>query len=204
MRDQNWWYTNGPLEFLLGSKCNPDVNVADSKEIRPIHLAATLSERRVRRMLNEGADSKALTIEGQSAVSEGQSKMIDRLDEEGRTALHYACRSGRIESVKILLDIDADPNATDHKGRTPLDACAEFPEEDYRWRLEPTEGTRTRFMDEAYVTLGDQHRPKEKDYSHDMSEHDTVRMGQIIRLLLAHGADISTNAPKSQSFPYNS
>ena len=168
-------------------------------------------------MLNERADSKALTIEGQSAlhiayrtrqsstvglltelyVSEGQSKMIDRLDEEGRTALHYACRSRRIENVKILLDIGADPNATDHKGRTPLDACAKFPEEDFRWRLEPTEGTRTRFMDEAYVTLGDQHRPKEKDYSHDMSEHDTVGIGQIIRLLLAHGADISTIVPKS-------
>ena len=48
MRDQNSWYTNGRLEFLLGSNGNPDVNVADNKEIRPIHLAATLSEHRVR------------------------------------------------------------------------------------------------------------------------------------------------------------
>ena len=107
--------------------------------------------------------------------------------------------------MKILLDIGADPNATEHKGRTPLDAaCAEFPEEDFRWRLEPTEGTRTRFTDEAYMTLGDQHRPKEKDYLHDMSEHDIIRVSYIIRLLLAHGADISTIVPKSQSFPYNS
>ena len=35
MIDQYWWYMNGPLEFLLGSKCNPDVNLADNKEIRP-------------------------------------------------------------------------------------------------------------------------------------------------------------------------
>ena len=153
-------------------------------------------KRSVLRMLNERADSKALTIEGQSVlhiacrtrqsntvglltelcVSEGQSKMIDPLDKEGRTTLYYACRSGRIESVEILLDIGADPNATDRKGRTPLDACVEFPEEDFRWRLDPTDGTRTGFMDEAYVTLGDQHRPKEKDCSHDMSEHDNIRI----------------------------
>ncbi|KAL2052934.1 hypothetical protein ABVK25_006875 [Lepraria finkii] len=149
-RDQNSWYTNGRLEFLLGSNGNPDVNVADNKEICPIHLAATtLSEHRVRRMFNEGADSKALTIGGQSAIhiacrtrqsntvglptelciSEGQSEI---LDEEGRTALHYACRSGRTESVKIFFGVGADPYVTDHKGKAPLDACAELPDEDYR------------------------------------------------------------------------
>lgn len=141
-------------------------------------------------MLNEGADSKALTIGGQSAIhiacrtrqsntvglltelctSEGQSKMIDLLDEEGRTALHYACRPGRTESVKILLGVGADPYVTDHKGKAPLDACAELPDEDYRWCLETTECARTRFMDVAYVTLSDQHRPKAKDFSHDLSE----------------------------------
>ena len=59
-------------------------------------------------------------------------------------------------------------------------------------------------MDAAYVTLSDQHRPKAKNFSHDLSEHDAVGIRHIIRLLLAHGADFSTNVPKSQSFPYNS
>ena len=66
-------------------------------------------------MLNERADSKALTIEGQSVlhiacrtrqsntvglltelcVSEAQSKMIDRLDKEGRK--HYIMPVGQEE-----------------------------------------------------------------------------------------------------------
>ena len=58
--------------------------------------------------------------------------MIDLLDEEGRTALHYACRPGSTESVKILLGVGADPYVTDHKGKAPLDACAELPNKDYR------------------------------------------------------------------------
>ena len=221
-----------PLDFLLGPKCNSDVNAADSRGVRPIHLAATLCEKRIRRLLIEGADPDVLTVEGQSLlhtasrarqsnivgllidlyVSRDLSRLIDHVDKDGRTALHYACRSGRVESVRILLNAGADPNSTDHKGMSPLDACSEFPEDDFLWNLNPIYGARTRFMDAAYITLDDLHRPKEVDYHRTdrasfsqgiFSEHDTVAVRQIVRLLLAHDSDVTSKPPKSRHDTFN-
>lgn len=61
-------YKTDPLDFLLGPKCNSDVNAADNKGVRPIHLAATLCEKRVRRLFMEGADANELTVESQSLL----------------------------------------------------------------------------------------------------------------------------------------
>ncbi|CAF9930044.1 MAG: hypothetical protein ALECFALPRED_004507 [Alectoria fallacina] len=221
-----------PLDFLLGPKCNSDVNAADSRGVRPIHLAATFCEKRVRRLLIQGADANALTVEGQSLlhiasrarqsnivgllidlyVSRDLSRLIDHVDKDGRTALHYACRSGRVESVRVLLDVGADPNSTDHNGMSPLDACSEFPEDDFLWNLNPIYGARTRFMDAAYITLDDLDRPKEVDnhrthsasFSRGISsEHDTVAIRQIVRLLLAHDSDVTSKPLKSRYDPFN-
>ena len=146
-------YPCSPLDFLLGPKCNLDVNVADMKGIRPIHLTTTFSERLTIRLLKLGADPTVITIEGQSPLmiacrtrqsnlvsllvdhhtKHGQCAFVDCIDFKGRSALHYASRSGRHETVKILLAAGANPNLKDKEGLTPLHACAEFSREDKYW-----------------------------------------------------------------------
>lgn len=41
-------------------------------------------------------------------------------DENGRTALHFACCRGYFDAVKLLLAYNADCNAVDKLGNTPL------------------------------------------------------------------------------------
>ncbi|KAL5329318.1 hypothetical protein ACEPPN_002829 [Leptodophora sp. 'Broadleaf-Isolate-01'] len=57
-------YKTDPFEFLLGPRCNADINAPDNKGIWPIHLAATLSEAQVQELLDHGADPLVLTIGG--------------------------------------------------------------------------------------------------------------------------------------------
>ena len=112
-------YPHSPLDFLLGPKCNLDVNVADTKGIRPIHLTAIFSESLTVHLLKLGAAPTVMTIEGQSPLmiacrtrqsnlvgllidhhtEHGQCALIDCIDLKERSALHYASRSGRHETV---------------------------------------------------------------------------------------------------------
>ena len=53
------------------------------------------------------------------------SKLVNKGDYDGRTALHVAAAEGNLSCIQKLLDADADPNPTDRWGHTPLfDACA--------------------------------------------------------------------------------
>lgn len=47
---------------------------------------------------------------------------VDDSDEqyEGRSPLHLACQYGDVEGVRILLERDAEPNAKDANGSTPI------------------------------------------------------------------------------------
>ena len=46
---------------------------------------------------------------------------LDARDSVGRTALHFACRSGYLEIFQVLFDIDSvDLDATTNSGVTPL------------------------------------------------------------------------------------
>jgi ankyrin repeat protein len=209
-------YKTDPYEFLLGPKCNLDVNDADYRGIRPIHLAASLSEVQFARLMEEGADPLAVTVEGQSVLQIasrarqsnivglildlykdiGRTDLIDHVDKQGKTSLHYACKSGRLESVKLLLEAGADPNYKDSKNVTPLDMCLHFKNEDYHWSHRFA-GEPEAYIDAAYVTLSDPRRPADEicyisTPGSDMSsENQTVGIRQIIRTLIDYGADIS-------------
>jgi len=76
----------GPAEFLMGPRCQCDVSAADNRNVRPIYVAATLSEHRVRQLLDKGVYPDALTNEGQSA-------------------LHIACRARQSNIVGLLTEL---------------------------------------------------------------------------------------------------
>ncbi|OTB07210.1 hypothetical protein M426DRAFT_8938 [Hypoxylon sp. CI-4A] len=52
-------------------------------------------------------------------IAEG-SQSIDEPDENGNSALHWACHGGNIPVLKLLLDAGANVNVQDYGGQTPL------------------------------------------------------------------------------------
>jgi ankyrin repeat protein len=203
------------IQSLVDGKSVPksDVDAADYRGARPLHYAATISEQHVGRLLRAGADATAVTHEGLSplhvAARSRQSnivgllvsiykqnygaRLLDLQDSQGRTALHYACRSGRPESVQILLEGGASPNIQDKAGRTPIHAVAEFPEENLLWKRISNKGERddVRWLDAAGLFLDDTRRPCELQSREFLQKHDSTRTADIVRLLAAHGADLT-------------
>ncbi|KAL3472288.1 ankyrin repeat-containing domain protein [Aspergillus californicus] len=151
----------------------------------PIHAAATVSEPVVAWLISRGASLLVRTHKGKNplhkAAAARQSNIIGLLleactdaarkeavnqaDGSGRTPLHYACRSGRPESVKLLLDAGANVNQGDMYRRTPLHACAEFDK-----RSVPKKPARYNWQEGCIK-----------------SDDDALRVTDIVRLLYRHG-----------------
>lgn len=199
------------LDLLLCGKLCPasKVNILDNLGATPIHYAASVSEYHVGRLLKAGADPTLKTDEGltplhiaargrQSNVvclllSEYQRRgilqqIINSSDDSARTALHYACRSGRPESVTSLLSAGANFSFRDRLGRTPLHALAEFEEENLLWTSSHV-GDLPKGFDAACVTLGDLGRPSKVLKFGDL---DYIRTKDIIEMLEIAGADLKT------------
>ncbi|MGE5195867.1 MAG: ankyrin repeat domain-containing protein [Anaerolineae bacterium] len=51
---------------------------------------------------------------------------LDAIDENGRTALHWACAAGLIDLVKTLIQEGADLDATDEMGQTPFHLACQY------------------------------------------------------------------------------
>ena len=62
-------------------------------------------------------------VEVQSRLNSGLS--LTEADATGRIPLHHAVRNADPEVARLLLRYGADPNATDHAGKTPLHVAAE-------------------------------------------------------------------------------
>jgi Ankyrin repeats (3 copies) len=137
-----------------------NIDAPDANGVRPLHLASMMSEYLVKELLSSGADPAGRTPEGMTplhlAARARQSNIVGILinalqttasttssslsnlnlnarDKTGRWPLHYACRSGRHETVSLLLAAGADVHAQDDQGLTVLDACAEFDDEQLLW-----------------------------------------------------------------------
>ncbi|ETS82694.1 hypothetical protein PFICI_04570 [Pestalotiopsis fici W106-1] len=145
------------LEFLanyLIAKTN-DIDAADANGIRPLHLASMMSEWMVKRLLTAGADPTSVTSEGLTAlhlaarareanivgllidelgkVPGRLQQSLDAPDQTGRSPLFHACRSGRPESVQLLLDAGSNVDLLDQDGLSPFHACAEYEQEQALW-----------------------------------------------------------------------
>ena len=135
----------------------------------------------------------------------GRNELVDQIDKLGRSALHYAVISGRFETVKLLLEAGADVNLKDIKKCAPLAMSVGVKSENLHWTQRySSQG----YIDAAYVTLNDIHRPPEEVLynsatNSDMSsEAQTVGVREIVRALIGHGADISIFQPSDQKNSY--
>ncbi|EFX01750.1 ankyrin unc44 [Grosmannia clavigera kw1407] len=136
-----------------------NIDSADANGVRPLHLASMSYPYLVKALLAAGADPAGTTFEGmiplhlaararqsnitglliavlEAASLSGNSSLSDLLnarDQTGRSPIHHACRSGRYETVCLLLAAGADVCVQDEQGWTVLDACAEFADEQLLW-----------------------------------------------------------------------
>ena len=76
-----------------------------------------------------GGNPNALGLLAEVTKQRSLNASIDIPDHNGRTALHDAVRSGVLESVQILLNASANPNARDFKGKSCLHIPSECSEE---------------------------------------------------------------------------
>ncbi|KAF5618913.1 serine threonine phosphatase 6 regulatory ankyrin repeat subunit C [Fusarium sp. NRRL 52700] len=152
------------LRWLL--KQSPDVNASDTQGLRAIHFAASTNTYTVDRLLRVGADPFVITNQGMNALhitarckrsnslglllqrmqelNPGATKVaLDKKDIFQYTPLHYASRSGIIESVKLLIEAGAEVNPTFDKLRgtccpepwfPPILQCVFFDREQRLWR----------------------------------------------------------------------
>ncbi|KAL7930665.1 ankyrin repeat-containing domain protein [Trichoderma chlorosporum] len=213
-------YEKTPIDYLLSVCKNP--SPADSDGITPLHLAATISQYHVAKLLRTGANVAAVTLEGltplqlaaracQSNIvgilldefgrdgSSNGSTLVNHRDNSGRTALHYACRSGRAEAVEFLLASGADVNIRAKDGITPLQECTNFESELEFWRGCGSATDRQHRLQAAGLKLDDQTRPflrwisqATQDKNEMPPEHLSSRLDEILDMLVAHGLDVHT------------
>ena len=204
------------LALLRRCDASLDVNAQDSDGLTSIHLSAMRCEINVARLLAAGADMSNLTKNKRTSLhlacrarrsdivrlllneTSDRELILGRVDSFGRTALHDACTSGRPESVYYLLKYGADVTVKDLKGRTPLHSCAEFVIEQKLWSLlehsddAAGHSSKDRYRpgagrphnNQPWYACAWQHMPP-------FTEHDTARVGEIITMLIAAGADIA-------------
>ncbi|KAJ1324119.1 ankyrin repeat domain-containing protein 50 [Microdochium nivale] len=156
------------------------VDVADQEGITPLHNAATFSEYMTHQLLQHGANPLKETKEGlnglhlaararqvnilgmmlEKMTASPVQEVVVTSNTHRRSPLFYAVRSGRLESVKLLLEASMTSvvhQPSEDYQNSLLEAVVEFEEELGNW---PRHSNHQKFdsRDVGSVTLGDKFR----------------------------------------------
>ncbi|GBP36279.1 BRCA1-associated RING domain protein 1 [Eumeta japonica] len=120
----------------------------------------------------------------QSVVTVKVNKNLEKKNLKGETALHVACRLGKIEKVKELLNQGANVNTKDNAGWTPLHEVVQ------NGKLELL---RLLLEHKALINVPGQ--------SNETPLHEAIRYSHedIVEELIKHGADINSRNSKGET-----
>ncbi|KAH7153273.1 ankyrin repeat-containing domain protein [Dactylonectria macrodidyma] len=184
-----------------------NANAADYQGLTPLHYAASTSDYAMSILLRQGADPFLISREGMNALHIAarcrQSNILGRVlfkmkelspqkateavnqrNKAEYTPLHYACRSGRPESVALLIEAGAEIEPSYRKSRvlvgepwfSPIFQCAFFAQEQRLWEGNSGGG----------LTINDKSRPTE-DIPFRLNH---TRCEETIRMLLKAGVNL--------------
>ncbi|KAJ2944200.1 hypothetical protein O0L34_g18178 [Tuta absoluta] len=132
-------------------------------------------------------DNKSMNDVNISLLSNASSKInkvAEKRNNKGETALHVACRLGKVDKVIELLNQGANPNTKDNAGWTPLHEVVQNGKLDLVTLLL------------QYNTLVNVPGP-----SNETPLHEAIRFGhkKIVEELVKHGADIKARNCKGET-----
>lgn len=206
--------------FLSGESilCS-NIDARDNAGGTPIHYAALTCETNVKLLLDASANPEVLTCEGLSplhiAARARQPNTLGLLLNEYKkrgvldhyvrlkhtawpnwTALHYACSSGRPESVRYLIEAGADLNALDIRGLSPAHVVAEFEKHDHygRGQMTRAQSRFSKYGDSIGVRLGDH---PGYGRSANFQGRPPERTADIIEMLARAGAQLDYDRQKN-------
>ncbi|KAL7953228.1 putative ankyrin repeat protein [Trichoderma compactum] len=193
-----------PIDLVISRTKN--INVPDNDGITPLHIAMSYQSLFAKKLIDAGANPLVYTHEGltplhvaarcrdsnndlpetDNAQSENaddatlSKKMNKRLtDLVSNTPLYYACRSGRPETVSLLLEAGADAKLKDI-----FRGCLEFEEECELWKQPRPRQDGGEYSYGAPLKLRDSYLP-------GIGIGHIARLEEIVDMLVEHGADIS-------------
>ncbi|KAL6872832.1 ankyrin repeat-containing domain protein [Trichoderma novae-zelandiae] len=192
-----------PIDIVLSRV--KDVNVPDVDGVTPLHIAVTCGDMYAKKLIDAGANPLVTAHEGLTplhlasrcrdsnnakaiAGSTSQTKDSDTFHSDKKatkshatiTPLYYACRSGRPESVSLLLEVGADVRIGNL-----FEACLEFEEECALWKQpRPLQDDGVEHEHKTPLNLTD-------TYRHAGHEPWSTRLEEIVEMLVEHGADTS-------------
>eukprot|EP00049_Salpingoeca_infusionum_P014862 m.284501 g.284501 ORF g.284501 m.284501 type:complete len:1109 (-) comp15763_c0_seq1:408-3734(-) len=107
------------------------MDVLKKASARNLHQAAREGDLdEAKEILAMGADGSVSLSSGMTGVtgitSQSEIPFVDRRDETGQTALHYACRNKQLDMMRLLLDAKADPEAPGEEDMTPCHVIARY------------------------------------------------------------------------------
>ncbi|KAF4999305.1 hypothetical protein FGRMN_2533 [Fusarium graminum] len=227
------------FDYLLESSA--DLNAADAQGLRAVHFAASTNEYTLERLLRAGVDSFVTTHQGMNALHiasrckrsnslglilqhmhelspEAKKVAVNQKDVLQYTPLHYASRSGIIESVLLLLEAGACANPTFDTSQgtrnngpwyPPIFQCIFFRVENSLWKRGSLQ---KRLKDNEYhicdvrapvpqgtIAAGYTVEDEKRHYSELVwgpelevfdPVHDVSRYDEIIGILISAGADM--------------